>query len=82
MALIAKGELLKKSCKNNPDLVVLLEVKRESIDRAFVASIWRSRFKEQVVLLSIRRSWGILIIWDVQSVKIKESGRGVLYLVV
>ena len=73
MVLLARGELLKKNCKNNLDLVVLQEVKRESIDRAFVASIWRSRFKEWVVLPSIGRSGVILIILDVQSVKIKES---------
>ena len=60
-------------CKNNPDLVVLQEVKRELIDRAFVASIWTSRFKEWVVLPFIGRSGGIQIIWDVRSVKIKES---------
>ena len=60
-------------CKLNSDLVVLQEVKRESIDRTFVASIWRSRFKEWVLLPSIGRSGGILIIWDVRSLKIKES---------
>ena len=49
------------------------EVKRESIDRTFVASIWRSWFKEWIVLPSIGRSEGILIIWDVRSVQIKES---------
>ena len=54
-------------------MVVLQEVKREEIDRAFVASIWRSRFKEWVVLPSIGRSGGVLIVWDVRSVKIKES---------
>ena len=57
-------------CKNNSDLVVLREVKKELIDRAFVASIWRLRFKEWVVLPSIGRSGYILIIWDVRSVKI------------
>ena len=51
-----KRRAIKKTiCKINPDLVVLQEVKREMIDRAFVASIWRSRFKEWVVLLSIGR---------------------------
>ena len=59
MVLLVKGEPLKKTiCKINPDLVVLQEVKREEIDRAFVASIWRSRFKEWVVLPSIGRSGG------------------------
>ena len=60
-------------CRINPDLVVLQEVKRELIDRAFVASIWSSRFKEWVVLPTIGRSGGIVIIWDIRSVKIKES---------
>ena len=59
-------------CKINPDLVVLQEVKRKLINRAFVASIWRSRFKEWVVLPAIGRSGGLLIIWDVRSVKIEE----------
>ena len=67
-----KRRAIKKTiCKINPDLVVLHEVKREVIDRAFVASIWRSRFKERVVLPSIRRSEGILIVWDVRCVKNK-----------
>ena len=39
-----KRRAIKKSiCKLNPDLVVLQEIKREFIDRAFVGSIWRSR---------------------------------------
>ena len=60
-------------CKVNPDLVVLQEVKRESIDRSFVAGIWRSSFKEWVLLPSIGRLGGILIIWDVRSLKVNES---------
>ena len=47
--------------------------KSELITSAFVASIWRSRFKEWVVLPAMGRSGGILVIWDVRSVKIKES---------
>ena len=74
VALQLSEEPLKEViCKVNPDLVVLQEVKRESIDRNFVASIWRSRFKAWVLLPSIGRSGGILIIWDVRSMKIKES---------
>ena len=52
---------------------MLQEVKREFIDRAFVGSIWRSRFKDWVVLPSIGRSGGILLMWDVRTVKIKEA---------
>ena len=58
--------------------MILQEVKRELIDRAFLASIWRSMFKEWVVLLAIGRLGGILVIWDVRSVKIKESLLGEL----
>ena len=52
---------------------MLQEVKREFIDRAFVRSVWRSRFKDWVVLPSIGRSGGILLMWDVRTVKIKEA---------
>ena len=69
-----KRRAIKKTiCQINSDLVVPQEVKWEEIERAFVASIWRSRFKEWVVLPSIGRSGGILIVWDVRCVKIKES---------
>ena len=69
-----KRRAIKKTiCNSSPDLVVLQEVKREVIDRAFVASIWRSRFKEWVLLPSIGMSGGILLVWDVRCVKIKES---------
>ena len=52
---------------------MLQEVKRELIDYAFVGSIWRSRFKDWVVLPSIGRSGGIVVLWDVRTVKIKEA---------
>ena len=72
-SLMKKIAIKKVICKINPDLVVLQEVKRELIDRTFVASIWRSRFKEWVVLPSIDRSGGILVMWDVRTVTIKET---------
>ena len=69
-----KRRAIKNSiCKVNLDLIILQEVKRETIDRAFIASIWRSRFKEWVVFPSIGRSGGVLIAWDVRCMKIKES---------
>ena len=70
---IKKKAIKKVICKIEPDLVVLQEVKREVIDRAFVASIWRSRFKEWVVLPALGRSGGILVMWDVRTVTIKEA---------
>ena len=41
-SLIKRKAIKKVICKINPDLVVLQEVKRDLIDLAFVASIWRS----------------------------------------
>ena len=70
---IKKRAIKKVICKIKSDLVVLQEVKREMIDRAFVVSIWRSRFKEWVVLPTVRRSGGILVMWDVRTLKIKEA---------
>uniref|UniRef100_A0A803P465 Reverse transcriptase domain-containing protein n=1 Tax=Cannabis sativa TaxID=3483 RepID=A0A803P465_CANSA len=46
--------------KVNPDLVVLQEVKKASVDRTFIGSIWRSRFKAWILLPAIGRS-GVLI---------------------
>ena len=69
---IKKRAIKKVICKINPDLVVL-QVKREMIDRVFVASIWRSRFKEWVVLPAVGLSGGILLVWDVRTLKIKEA---------
>ena len=38
--------------REDPDIVVLQEVKKESVDRRFVGSVWRSRFKEWILLPS------------------------------
>ena len=73
---IKRRAIKKVICKINPDLVVLQEVKRETIDRAFVASIWRSRFKEWVFLPAVGRAGGILVLWDVRTLKIKEALMG------
>ena len=49
---IAKRRAIKEViCKENPDIVVLQETKREVVDRRFVASAWKSLFKEWVVYL-------------------------------
>ena len=32
--------------KENPDIVVIQEVKKAKVDRCFVGSIWRSRLKD------------------------------------
>ena len=60
-------------CKANPDIIVLQETKREEVSKSFVGSIWRSRFKEWIVLPAIGTAGGILIMWDVRWVDIKDS---------
>ena len=57
-------------CKEDPDVVILQEVKKENVDRQFVGSIWKSRFKEWLLLPSIRRFRGILMMWDTRRVKV------------
>ena len=60
-------------CKVNPDIVVLQELKREEVSRTFVGSLWRSRFKEWLVLPALGTAGGILIMWDVRRVIVKDS---------
>ena len=60
-------------CKANPDIIVLQETKREEVNRTFVGSIWRSRFKEWLVLSAIGSAGGILIMWDVRRVNVRDS---------
>ena len=33
-------------CKEDLDIAVLQEIKTEKVDRRFLGSVWRSRFKE------------------------------------
>ena len=60
-------------CKANPDIVVLQETKREEVNRSFVGSIWRSKFKEWIVLQAIGTAGAILIMWDVRRVTIRDT---------
>ena len=60
-------------CRVNLDLLVLQEVKREMADRYLIGSIWKSRFKEWVLLPAVRRAEGILVIWDVITVRVIDS---------
>ena len=39
-------------CKEDPYLVVLQGVKKENVDRKFVGSVWKSIFKEWILLPS------------------------------
>ena len=59
--------------KEDPDIVVLQEVKKEIVDRRFVGSIWRSRFKEWLLLPSVGTSWGILMVWDSRRIKVTQN---------
>lgn len=57
-------------CKINPDFIVLQEAKRELVNRKFVGSIWRSRFKAWSLLPAMGRSGGTLIAWDSRKIKV------------
>uniref|UniRef100_A0A803P8A0 Reverse transcriptase domain-containing protein n=1 Tax=Cannabis sativa TaxID=3483 RepID=A0A803P8A0_CANSA len=60
-------------CKANPDMVILQEVKRATVDRRFIGSIWRSRFKAWILLPAIGRSGGTLLIWDTRIISVLDS---------
>uniref|UniRef100_A0A803QQM3 Reverse transcriptase domain-containing protein n=1 Tax=Cannabis sativa TaxID=3483 RepID=A0A803QQM3_CANSA len=60
-------------CKANPDLVILQEVKRATVDRRFIGSIWRSRFKAWILLPALGRSGGTLLIWDTRTISVLDS---------
>ena len=55
---------------------MIQETKKEKIDNKMVGSIWGTRFKEWAFLPSIGRSGGILMIWDVRSVRGVEVLQG------
>ena len=38
-----------------------------------MASVWRSRFKEWILLPSVGRSGGILMMWDRRRVKVTDN---------
>uniref|UniRef100_A0A803PZS0 DUF4283 domain-containing protein n=1 Tax=Cannabis sativa TaxID=3483 RepID=A0A803PZS0_CANSA len=60
-------------CKANPDLVILQEVKRALVDRRFIGSIWRSRFKAWILIPTSGRSGGTLLIWDTRTISVLDS---------
>jgi len=59
--------------KESPDLVVLQEVKRESVNRGFIGSIWSSRFKEWILLPAIGKAGGLLVVWDSRRLSVSEN---------
>lgn len=63
-------------CKENLAIVVIQEVKKEFVNRVFIGSLWRSKFKDWVLLPSVSRSRGILMIWDVRCIQVLSSLTG------
>ncbi|XP_073021415.1 uncharacterized protein [Primulina eburnea] len=59
--------------KEKPELIVLQEIKREVVDRRFIASLWKSRFVEWVTLPAVGRSGGILVMWDPMVISVKDN---------
>lgn len=69
--LVVKRRSIKEIVyKENPNIVVFQEVKKEMVNKAMIGNLWRSKFKEWILLPSISRSGGILVIWDVRSVTV------------
>lgn len=62
--------------REKPDIVILQETKKEKVDKRLITSVWGVRFKEWVVLPSIGKSGGIIVIWDVRVVRGSESVLG------
>ena len=70
----SKRRVIKEAiCNSDPNIVVLQEIKREEVNRSFVGSLWRSRFKEWIVLPAIGSVGGILIMWDVRRVTVSDN---------
>lgn len=59
--------------KEKPDIIVLLEVKKQLVDNRFVASLWKTRFVDLIVLPAIGSSVGILIMWDPRVVVVSDN---------
>ena len=60
-------------CRVNPDVVVLQEVKKDVANRKLIGSLWKSRFKQWVLLPAVGKAGGILVIWDVRSVRVIDN---------
>ena len=59
-------------CHENPDVVLLQEIKRELCDKRFVGSVWKVRNKEWAVLPASGASRGVTIFWDAWRFKCLE----------
>lgn len=70
---LKRGSIKEVVFKEDRNILVLQELKREEVKRRFISSIWKSRFKEWVFLPSMGRSRGILVVWDVRRVNVVES---------
>ena len=57
----------------NPDLVMLQETKEEEMDNRRIRSLWKARFRNWVVLPSIGRAGGIIIMWDRRKTEVIDS---------
>ncbi|XP_073066025.1 uncharacterized protein [Primulina eburnea] len=69
-----KREIVRSTIrKENPDIAVVLEIKKSAVDRRFVASLWKSRFVDWVCLPAEGRSGGILVLWDPRLVRVSDN---------
>ncbi|KAL6288610.1 hypothetical protein ACE6H2_006120 [Prunus campanulata] len=70
----SKRLLIKEQLRRlKPDIVILVETKKETINKKLVASVWGSRFKEWVFSPSTGRSGGIVLMWNTHLVSVTDS---------
>ncbi|KAM1105783.1 hypothetical protein ACFX13_002765 [Malus domestica] len=56
-----------------PNIIILQETKKTSIDRRLVVSVWGSRFKEWIFAPAQGSSGGIAVIWNTKHISVTES---------
>ncbi|XP_070677899.1 uncharacterized protein [Malus domestica] len=56
-----------------PDIIILHETKKASIDRRLMASVWGSKFKEWIYAPAQGRFGGIAVIWNTKHISVIES---------
>ncbi|KAL5583298.1 hypothetical protein UlMin_015740 [Ulmus minor] len=68
-----RGVIKENLLKMRPDFVVLQETKKEILEEKLVGSLWKARNRSWVALPAEGRSGGIIIIWDVRGVRVRNS---------
>ena len=77
VGLARKRGVIKGNLKRiRPDIVILLETKKESLNERWIGSMWKGRYKSWVAFPSVGRAGGVVIIWDCRTVNVIYSSVG------